>query len=69
MRKEAPENPNYTARAERDIYNNSIEFFLKMLTDLKAQNPNVSLEDLLVQLSKALNEANEIMLLRETKSS
>ena len=38
-----------------------------MLTDLK-QNPNIALEDLFALLSEALNEANEIVLLREPKA-
>lgn len=67
MKKEALRNLNYPARAERTIYNKSIEVFLTMLTDLKVQNPNIALEDLFAQLSKALGEANEIMLLRESK--
>lgn len=69
VKKEVLENRNYTARAERAIYNKSIEVLLTMFTDLKAQNPSITLEDLFAHLSKALSEANEIMLLRETKNN
>jgi hypothetical protein len=67
MKKESLGNLNYVSGAERTIYNSSIEVFLEMFTDLKVKNPSIALENLFAQLSKALSEANEIMLLREKK--
>ena len=76
MSKESSNNFNYPvgaesaiAGAEFAIYNKSVDVFLKMLTYLKKQNPNIALEDLFALLSEALNEANEIVLLREPKSN
>ena len=58
---------SHTTVAERQIFNDSLEEFIKMLTELHEEHPNIPLEDMVIQLFGALSEAKAIMLLKEIK--